>query len=84
MSLCELFQATAGASGDRTALRTPGGTVELTWDEYAERVRSIAAGLAALGVGRGHTVGLMLTNRPEFHLCDAAERPNFVLSTARW
>jgi long-chain acyl-CoA synthetase len=35
-------------------------------------VRDIAAGLAALGVRRGDTVGLMTTNRPEFHLCDAA------------
>ncbi|HEY5152004.1 MAG TPA: long-chain fatty acid--CoA ligase, partial [Mycobacterium sp.] len=36
------------------------------------RVRRIAAGLAALGVERGHTVGLMLRNRPEFHLVDTA------------
>ena len=44
----------------------------LTWREYDERVRRIAAGLHALGVRRGHTVGLMLTNRPEFALVDAA------------
>src|SRR5919205_835365 len=31
-----------------------------------------AAGLAALGVRRADTVGLMLTNRTEFSLCDAA------------
>ena len=36
------------------------------------RVRRIAAGLAALGVARGDTVGLMLTNRPEFNLIDGA------------
>ena len=71
-SLCELFQRVAEANADRTALRTPGGAVEITWREYADRVRSIAAGLSALGVGRGDTVGFMLTNRPEFHLCDSA------------
>ncbi len=71
-SLCELFQRTATAHADRVALRTPGGQVTITWAEYNRRVRDIAAGLAALGVRRGDTVGLMLTNRPEFHLCDAA------------
>jgi len=71
-SLCELFQRTASAHADRVALRTPGGAVTITWAEYARRVRDIAAGLAALGVRRGDTVGLMMTNRPEFHLCDAA------------
>jgi long-chain acyl-CoA synthetase len=71
-SLCDLFQRTAAAHADRVALRTPGGEVTITWAEYNRRVRDIAAGLAALGVRRGDTVGLMLTNRPEFHLCDAA------------
>jgi long-subunit acyl-CoA synthetase (AMP-forming) len=71
-SLCELFQRTAAAHADRVALRTPGGAVTITWAEYNRRVRDIAAGLAALGVRRGDTVGLMLTNRPEFSLCDAA------------
>ena len=71
-SLCELFQGVAEVNADRPALRTPGGAVEITWREYAERVRAIAGGLAALGVGRGATVGFMLANRPEFHLCDTA------------
>ena len=71
-SLCELFQRTATTHADRVALRTPAGQMTITWAEYDRRVRDIAAGLAALGVGRGDTVGLMLTNRPEFALCDAA------------
>ena len=57
---------------DGVALRTPGDGVVITWREYDERVRRIAAGLHALGVRRGDTVGLMLTNRPEFALVDAA------------
>ena len=35
-------------------------------------MRRIAAGLHKLGLRRGDTMALMLTNRPEFHLLDAA------------
>jgi long-subunit acyl-CoA synthetase (AMP-forming) len=71
-TLCDAFQATAGVDPGAVALRTSDGTVEFTWLEYARRVRTIAAALAASGVRRGDTVALMLTNRPEFHLCDTA------------
>src|SRR5215211_2113068 len=71
-TLCEAFQATAEANPDRVALRTKDDEVSLTWGEYADRVRAIATGLAGLGVSGGDTVALMLTNRPEFHLADAA------------
>jgi len=71
-TLCEAFQITAGECGDQVALRTKGDAVSITWAEYAARVRSIAAGLAALGLGRGDTLALMLTNRPEFQLVDSA------------
>jgi long-subunit acyl-CoA synthetase (AMP-forming) len=70
--MCAAFQRTAAARPDAVALRVPGGAVEVTWAEYAARVRRLAAGLATLGVGRCETVGLMMVNRPEFHLCDAA------------
>jgi long-chain acyl-CoA synthetase len=71
-TICEAFQATAARDAAAVALRTPGGTVEITWREYARRVERIAAGLAALGTARGDTVALMMANRPEFHLCDTA------------
>lgn len=71
-SLCEAFQNTVRASGDLVALRTPGGGQELTWQEYGDRVRRVAEGLASLGVRREDTVGIMLTNRPEFALVDTA------------
>jgi long-chain acyl-CoA synthetase len=66
------FQATATAYAGASALRTKDDAVSFTWGEYAERVRAVAAGLAALGVERGDTVGIMLTNRPEFHFADSA------------
>jgi long-chain acyl-CoA synthetase len=71
-TVCEAFQTTAEAFADRPALRTKGDEFSCTWSEYAERVRRVAAGLAALGVGRGDTVSLMMVNRPEFHFCDTA------------
>jgi len=66
------FQVTAAENAGSTAIRTKGDEVTISWGEYAERVRALAAGLTALGVGRGDTVGIMLTNRPEFHLADTA------------
>ncbi|MFI7529770.1 AMP-dependent synthetase/ligase [Nocardia salmonicida] len=66
------FQQTAALRPDQIALRTVGGTQEITWAEYATRVRALTAGLAKLGVRRGDTVGIMLTNRPEFNLIDTA------------
>ncbi|MGW4356740.1 AMP-binding protein, partial [Nocardia sp. NPDC004582] len=68
----EAFQETLTLRPGQVALRTVGGTRQFTWREYGERVRAIAAGLAALGVGRGDAVGIMLTNRPEFNLVDTA------------
>ncbi|WP_280459574.1 AMP-dependent synthetase/ligase [Nocardia carnea] len=66
------FQQTLTLRPDAIALRTVGGTQEITWRDYGHRVRALAAGLAALGLTRGDTVGIMLTNRPEFNLLDTA------------
>ncbi|MBX9638943.1 MAG: long-chain fatty acid--CoA ligase [Mycobacteriaceae bacterium] len=71
-TLPQAFQQTAAMKPDALAIRTLGDGVVITWRQYADRVRKIAAGLAALGVERGHTVGLLLRNRPEFHLADTA------------
>ena len=71
-TLPQAFQETAALLPDSVAIRTVGNAVVITWRQYADRVRKIATGLAALGVERGHTVGLMLRNRPEFHLTDTA------------
>ena len=71
-TLCEAFQLTAAERPDQVALRTPGDGVSITFGEYAARVERLAGGLAALGVGHGDTVALMLTNRPEFNLIDTA------------
>ena len=67
VTMCETFQRTAAIDPDAIALRTPGATQTLTWREYAEQVRKVAAGLAGLGVRRGDTVSLMMSNRIEFY-----------------
>jgi long-chain acyl-CoA synthetase len=66
-TMCEAFQRTATIDPDAVALRTPGDTQTLTWREYADQVRKVAAGLAGLGVRRGDTVSLMMANRIEFY-----------------
>jgi long-chain acyl-CoA synthetase len=71
-TMCEAFQLTAAERPDQVALRTIADGVSITFAEYAERVRRLAAGLHALGVRPGDTVGLLLCNRPEFHLIDTA------------
>jgi long-subunit acyl-CoA synthetase (AMP-forming) len=71
-SLCEAFQNTVAGGPDDIALRTPGGSQEITWGEYGERVRRIATGLAGLGVTPGDSVAIMMVNRPEFNLVDTA------------
>ncbi|MFE7721386.1 AMP-dependent synthetase/ligase [Nocardia rhizosphaerihabitans] len=71
-TLCEAFQITAAARAEQVAVRTADDSVLLTYGALAERVRRVAAGLAALGLQRGDTLGIMLTNRPEFHVVDLA------------
>jgi len=71
-TLCEAFQLTASERPGQVAHRTLDGSVEFTFGEYAERVQALATGLHALGVRRGDAVALMLANRPEFALADAA------------
>jgi len=69
-SLYEAFVATVERLGDDVALRS--GEETQTWAELAAQVGRIAGGLASLGVGKGDTVALVLSNRPEFVACDMA------------
>jgi long-chain acyl-CoA synthetase len=71
-TLCEAFQMTAAEKADTLALKLKDSDFEASFAEYADTVRKRAAGLAALGVGHGDTVGFMLTNRPGFFLTDCA------------
>jgi long-chain acyl-CoA synthetase len=71
-TIAEAFRITAAERADEVAIRTKRDAFTITWGDLRERVDALAGGLAKLGVRRGDTVALMLSNRPEFHLCDLA------------
>ncbi|MGB8505949.1 AMP-binding protein, partial [Mycobacterium sp.] len=71
-TLPEAFQRAARIGPDAVALRTVGDTQTLRWRDYAAQVRQVSAGLAALGVGRGDAVSLMMANRIEFYPLEVA------------
>jgi long-chain acyl-CoA synthetase len=71
-SMADVFLATAERRGGDPALLNADQTVALSWREYGAQARSVATGLIELGVRPGDTLGLLLTNRHEFHVADAA------------
>jgi long-subunit acyl-CoA synthetase (AMP-forming) len=71
-TIAEAFRITAAQRGDAVAIRTKGDAFTITWGSLRERVDALARGLAGLGLKRGDTIALMLSNRPEFHICDLA------------
>lgn len=66
------FQRIVAHHPDRVALQTADGSTQLTWREADQRVRRVAAGMAALGISRGDTVALMLPNTIDCHIADFA------------
>jgi long-chain acyl-CoA synthetase len=68
-NLAAAFEATVTRLGADVAIRTE-GDVEITWNELRARVARVAGGLAALGLRKGDTVAMLLSNRPEFIICD--------------
>src|ERR1700749_5292991 len=71
-TVAEAFRLTAEDDADLTAVRTHDDAISLTWGELRETVDAYAGGLYELGVRRGDTVALMLSNRPEFQIADLA------------
>jgi long-chain acyl-CoA synthetase len=71
-TLGEALAATVSANPQAPALASADGATRWTWGEYFNRAAAAAAGLAGLGVGRGDTFALWMTNRPESHVADSA------------
>jgi long-subunit acyl-CoA synthetase (AMP-forming) len=71
-TLVAAFQESAARVPERVALRDIGGSVSLTWAEYAAAVERAAVALAALGVGRGDRVAFLSANRPELSIAELA------------
>jgi long-chain acyl-CoA synthetase len=60
----ERLFAQARSRPDKAAIVFEG--VNITFAEFSQEVRRVAAGLQAAGFAPGHKLGLMLSNRPEF------------------
>ncbi len=54
----------AFAIPDEVAIKFNGEAI--TWAQLDDRIRRVAAGLAARGVSKGDRVAILMTNRPEF------------------
>jgi long-subunit acyl-CoA synthetase (AMP-forming) len=71
-TMVEAFEITCAALSEQVAIRTKGDEQTLTWGQWHTRVRDLAGGLQRLGLTRGETLAIMLSNRPEFHVVDMA------------
>src|SRR4051812_34710288 len=71
-TIAEAFRLTVEDHPDRIAVRTLDDGVAYTWAQLRDRVDALAGGLHRLGVRRGDTVALMISNRPEFMVADLA------------
>src|SRR5688572_18561903 len=70
-SLVELLESSVRAHGTRPLFLTKreGRWAETTYREFAAQVQKLRGALAALGVGRGDTVGIIAGNSVEWAVC---------------
>src|SRR3954447_22153468 len=71
-TIAEAFRLTAQDDADQIAVRTKDDEIAWTWAELQRRVDAFAGGLHRLGLRRGDTLALMISNRPEFMVADLA------------
>ncbi len=73
-SMAHMFLDRVAASPDKEAFRFPvgAGWTSLTWAETDHRVRRLAAGLLALGIGREDRVAIASSTRIDWLLADLA------------
>ena len=73
-NLAQLFLQRVEKSGDNEAFRIPenGDWTSVTWNQAAERVEALAAGLLSLGVEPEDRIGIASATRLEWVLADLA------------
>ncbi|MXN74417.1 AMP-binding protein [Burkholderia sp. 4701] len=71
-TLGQFLRDTAGRFPDRPAVVFREQRVRWTWRAFADEVDALAAGLAALGIGKGDRVGIWSPNRSEWLLTQFA------------
>ena len=71
-TLVDLFFDRAGRWSQRPALRYMDGGAwrAISWAEYGDAVREVAAGLVELGIESGDRVGILAANQPRWHMAD--------------
>jgi long-chain acyl-CoA synthetase len=71
-TLVDLFFDRVARWSERPALRYVDGNEwrAISWAEYGDAVREVAAGLVALGVESGDRVGILAGNQPRWHMAD--------------
>src|SRR5437016_2952137 len=71
-TIAEAFRLTVEDNADDIAVHTRDDEIAWTWAQLRAKVDAFAGGLAALGLARGDTLALMISNRPEFMVADLA------------
>src|SRR4051794_40140016 len=71
-TVAEAFRLTVEDHPDRIAVRTVDDATAWTWAQLREREAGFGGGPGGLGVRRGDTVALLISNRPEFMVADLA------------
>jgi long-chain acyl-CoA synthetase len=74
-TIVEAFLDRVKEAPDDPAMRrrdAAGDWETLTWADYGRAVAEILGGMAELGIGPGEHVGILSTNRVEWHLADLA------------
>ncbi|MBM4325370.1 MAG: long-chain fatty acid--CoA ligase, partial [Deltaproteobacteria bacterium] len=73
-SLPKLFFNQADRLRDRVALRHKNYGIwhRISWKEYGQKVKEVAAGLIASGLSKGEYVAILGDNRPEWLICHIA------------
>jgi long-chain acyl-CoA synthetase len=81
-----VLEESASLYGDAPALRQPAGAGYLTysWNQYKQAVEEIAAGLRAIGLGKGDVVALNSETRLEFYLADLGIMANGSIAAAMY
>lgn len=80
-----LVKSAAQAWGTAPALQQPTGSGNYrtySWLDYRQIAEEVAAGLRALGIGRGDVVGLASETRAEFYLADVGIMTNGSIAAA--
>jgi long-chain acyl-CoA synthetase len=80
-TLYQVLEEAARAHGDAPALIQPGSPA-LSWNQYRQAVDEVAAGLRALGIGKGDIVALNSETRLEFYLADLGIMANGSVAAA--